>query len=672
MRFVGLLLPLAALTLSVVPGQAPPAPRQAASETTSPASAVLLGQVVDADTGQPIADATVTLTGRPAPTAARGRGTPPPSSSSLFDLMLARGGTSAERVVSAANGRFVFRGLPVSTYTLRAQAPGYVDNPTALRVAGAVAFVEIRDKQSSARTTLRLWKQAVITGSVLDEAGEPVIGARVQAYRRVVSRFGQLSYDSPDSVSTDDRGRYRLSMLDPGDYIVLVPQSHSTLPAAAADAAMQSLMSGQMPEGGLNALGNASTSLMDPRAVRVGEWRLSSTNVQSPGASGGTMLAYRTVFYSSALMPTEATWLSLRSGEERGGVDFALRPVPTGRITGVVSAASGSLGGLPIRLVPASGRLAGDPAALDVATGQTQSDGRFALLAVPPGDYRVIVRRDPPVDLPADLPDELASNPMIQMALNMQRGAGRVPLFGEAVITLGAGDSAEVAIAVSEGVQMSGQLVFQDGQAPIGRDVTRTVVALRPLDASLMAARTIRPAADGKLTANGLLPGRYGVSAALTVQGSAWVVKSVIANGREATTAALVIADKPVTDLSVVLTRQTGTIRGTVRRDSTPGRETRAGPPPSMTAVAVPANFGDWQDFELLIDRVYFGGVSQDGAFRLGPMLPGEYLIAVVDESQIDPGQGLALVRALAAQATRITVSPGDNPATVAVSRLPR
>jgi hypothetical protein len=91
-----------------------------------------------------------------------------------------------------------------------------------------------------------------------------------------------------------------------------------------------------------------------------------------------------------------------------------------------------------------------------------------------------------------------------------------------------------------------------------------------------------------------------------------------------------------------------------------------------MTAVAVPANFADWQDFQLLIDRVYFGGVFQDGAFRLGPMLPGEYYVAVVDESQIDPGQGLALVRALATQATRITVSPGDNPVAVPVSRLPR
>jgi protocatechuate 3,4-dioxygenase beta subunit len=669
MRIAGALLPFAALTLSAAFGQAP-AQRQAATDTASPPVAVLLGQVVDADTGQPIADATITLTGRPAP--ARGRAAAAPASANLFDLMLARGG-GAERVASAANGRFTFRGLPASTYTLRAEAPGYVDNPTALRVAGAVASVEIRDKQTSARATLRLWKQAVITGTVVDEAGEPVIGANVRAYRRVVSRFGQLSYDPPDSASTDDRGRYRLFRLDPGDYLVLVPQSHATSPAAAADSAMQSLMSGQMPEGGLGAFRDAGASFMDPRAVRVGEWRLASTNVQSPGATSGAMQAYRTVFYSSAMAATDATWVSLRSGEERGGVDFALQPVVTGRITGVVNGPKGPVGGLPIRLVAASGRLAGDPAALDVATGQTQADGRFTLLAVPPGEYRVIARRDPPADLPADLPEELASNPMMQMALNMQRGAGRVPAYGEATVTVAPGEAPEVAIAVGEGASLSGQVVFEDGQAPVGREVTRVTVALRPLEIALTGARTVRPAADGKLTAAGLLPGRYGVSAALVTPGGAWVVKRVSANGRDATKAALVIEDKPITDLTVVLTRQSGTIRGTVRRDTPPKGDTRSGSAPSLTAVAVPANYTDWQDFELLIDRVYFGGVAQDASFRLGPMLPGEYLVAVVDESQVDPGQGLALVRALAVQATRVTVGPGDaNPVTVTVSRLPK
>src|SRR5262245_53431117 len=173
MRIAVALAPFIALTLSTALGQTP-APRQATADAASQSTAVLLGQVVDADTGQPIGDATVTLSGRPAP--ARGRAAAAPAAANLFDLMVARGGNSAERVVSAANGRFLFRGLPPSNYVLRAEAPGYVDNPTALRVAGAVASVEVRDKQTTARATLRLWKQAVITGTVMDEAGEPVIG----------------------------------------------------------------------------------------------------------------------------------------------------------------------------------------------------------------------------------------------------------------------------------------------------------------------------------------------------------------------------------------------------------------------------------------------------------------------------------------------------------------
>ena len=108
----------------------------------------------------------------------------------------------------------------------------------------------------------------------------------------------------------------------------------------------------------------------------------------------------------------------------------------------------------------------------------------------------------------------------------------------------------------------------------------------------------------------------------------------------------------------------------------------RAAPPPSFAAFKAALYATLDPRFEryfsgnpttlVRLDEVLWGGVLQDGTFRLGPMLPGEYFVAVVDESQLDPGQGLALVRALAVQATKIIVSPGENPVAVAVSRLPR
>ena len=646
-------------------GQTPPV-----SPSASTTSAVLFGQVVDADTGDPIEDALVTLTGRPTP--ARRRNTTPQAGASLFDLMATLNTeTASETAASAANGRFVFRGLPSSGYSVRARAAGYVDAAPGLSGPASVASVFVREGQTSARVTLRLRKQAVVTGTVVDEAGEPVIGASVRAYRRSVNRFGALSFDTVDRGSTDDRGNFRLSGLAPGQYLFYVPQSQSTSPAAAADAFMQSLLGGRMPEGGLGAIAASGASPMDPRAIRVGEWRLLSDNVQSPAAGDGTLQVYRTQFYSAATNASDATWLTLKSGEERTGIDFAIQPVGTGRITGTIAGASGQIGGVPIRLLTAGERRAGDPPPLDVATGQTLADGRFTLLGVPAGQYRLVAKRDPPRDLPADLPEELASNPIVQLGLNMQRGAQRSPLYGEATVSLGQGDTAEVTIPVGEGVTLTGRLEFQDGDAPPKNELARTSVTLRPLEGTVMDARFLRSTADATFNAPGMLPGRYGFRAPLTAQGAPWLIKKVTNGGRDITTAALVIEDKPA-EVVITLTRQSGMVRGTARRDSSPARDARNSTPPPLSAIAIPANYTDWTDFELLVDRVQLTRVADDGTFRMGPMLTGDYLIAVVDESQIDPSGGLAVVQSLAAQATRVTVGPGENSISVNVARLPR
>src|SRR5262245_24119836 len=311
-----------ALLLASVPSglarQAQPSSQATPAAATS-TSAILIGLVVDGETGEPIEDATVTLTGRPAPT--RGRSVPPAPGSNPLDLLLTLGATDGadETVVTAGNGRFVFRGLPVSFYTVRAQATGFVDETSALRGTRFV-FVEIREGQTTATVTVRLRKQAVVTGTVVDEAGDPVIAATVRAYRRSVSRLGTLSFDPAVAASTDDRGIYRLSGLTPGEYLVFVPQSSSTSAAGAGDAMMQAFLSGRMPEGGLGSISAGGASPMDPRAIRMGEWRLLSYNVQLPAAGDGPLQAYRTVYYPAAGAVSDASWISLRSGEERDGV----------------------------------------------------------------------------------------------------------------------------------------------------------------------------------------------------------------------------------------------------------------------------------------------------------------------------------------------------------------
>lgn len=623
---------------------------QPAQET----SAVILGRVVDADTGAAISGAVVTLAGRPA--AARGRAAPPiPTGGNMFDLIAARG-RGPERVAADAEGRFVFRNLAASRYTLRAQAEGYVQNLGAVGRAagGGPAIVPIEAGQSAARATVRMWKEAVLTGVVVDEASEPIIGARVVAYQRTISPLGQIAYNSSKTATTDDRGRYRMYGMTPGSYLVAVPQSQSTALAAGADAMIQGLLSGQMPEGGLGAIGPGA-SPMDPDAVRVGEWRLSSGNVKSPpAAADGALYAYRTVFHPATFSASNAASITLRSGEERSAIDFTLAPVLTGRITGTVMGPAGPERGVPVRLVPAGDTLPGGSSLPDVARGQTSADGRFTLLAVPAGQYRVIAEREVP-DF-SDMPEEMLDNPMIQLAMTM-RGSGSA-LYGETVASVADGEVADIVIAGSAGVTVDGRIEFE-GTPP--EDPTQVRVVIRSLGAASRQARPIRVDAERRFTLEAVLPGRYAAATTPAGPTGQWMVRAVTANGRDATKAPIVVEGDDVT-LVVTLTNQTGSLIGTVRQEvSATGAPAAPGAPRSLIALVAPVDYASFSDLEMAADRIRFTPVATDGGtFRVGPVVAGDYLVAVVDEADVDFSLGLGALQALAAQATRVTIAPGD------------
>jgi protocatechuate 3,4-dioxygenase beta subunit len=657
-------LPLFLLLAATASGQPLLHGEEQAAQTTS---AVILGQVIDADTGDPIADAVVTLSGRPAPADGRRAGAPP-ATGNLFDLMAARGRGrgSAEQVAADSEGRFVFRGLPASRYTVRAQAAGYLPVAGGLTGGGGPATVEIAAGDMAARVVVRLWKEAVLTGVVLDEASEPIIRARVTAYRRNISRFGEVTFDQSRNGLTDDRGEYRIYGLVPGTYLIAVPQSHGTSLAAGADAVLRSLVSGQMPPGGIGGLGGVS-SPMDPNAVRVGEFRLSSENVQSLPHDGGLLRAYRTVYHPAALSPAAAAPVTLRSGEERPGIDFALVPVVTGRITGMVTGPSGAGANVRISAIPADApaELRGASLLPDVASGVTSADGTFTLLAVPPGQYRVVAEREAP-DV-GEISDELASNPMIKMAMAMRAAGAGTALYGEAAANVGDGETVEVAIAGSEGVTVTGEVRF-DGTPPPAADIERIRVTLRALGRGTSGVRLIRVDQDGRFTAEGVFPGRYLASSVATVGGSPRLIRAVTVDGRDATTSPVVVGSDDIA-IDVTFTDRVGSLRGTVRRDAVQGMARATAESRPLTAVVVPADYMTWTSLEAAADWVSIAPVAADDTFRAGPLLAGEYLVVVVDESAIDLSGGLAALQALAAQATRVAVGAGEaTPVTVGVA----
>jgi hypothetical protein len=84
-------------------------------------------------------------------------------------------------------------------------------------------------------------------------------------------------------------------------------------------------------------------------------------------------------------VPANADTISIGVGEERRGVDIAMRPVPAARIFGVVQASGGSARGLVLRLMPAG--LDDLATGGEAATALVSGDGAFVFLNVPAGSY---------------------------------------------------------------------------------------------------------------------------------------------------------------------------------------------------------------------------------------------------------------------------------------------
>ena len=167
-------------------------PAQAADPR--PGQAQVSGTVVDAATGEPIPEALVSLS-RPV----------------------------ARRQLTDASGRFVFQDLPTGdSYSLTVSAPGYLDAPARMLVVGTAG---VKDRR------IALQRAASLSGRVVDDSGQPIVGAYVRALARVWIG-GRQRYVAGPFARTDDRGSYWIGGLCPGDYAVIVPSIQRTIAAA--------------------------------------------------------------------------------------------------------------------------------------------------------------------------------------------------------------------------------------------------------------------------------------------------------------------------------------------------------------------------------------------------------------------------------------------------------
>jgi hypothetical protein len=446
---------------------------------------------------------------------------------------------------------------------------------------------------------------------------------------------------------------YRIAGLTPGDYIVLVPQTQTTMPVAFMDGMMQGLMSGQGLGAGLDpgsldlatSLGAAGSGM----GVRVGDQMVSSGSGTMPVLSGdGRMAAYVTQYHPAASTSGEATVLTLASGDERSGVDIRMPLVATARVSGTVAGPDGPLSGVPVRLVNMAE--AADDVLGDVARSVTAANGSFQMFGVPTGQYTLKLLRQGRQPLPA----AVANNPQLA-ALMGGRGGGPVSasdaltLFADVPLSVER-DVTDLAITLSAGATVSGRVEFV-GTAAMPPFTTMSVT-LTSMGSAALPMRPSPVAEDGRFTTPGIPAGRYFNNTMARTDGPGWFVKSAMVNGIDALDQPFELTTENIGNVVVTFTDRRTTVSGTVID--------AASAPAQGTVIVFPASHREWIAKGMSPRLMRNIRTQAKGTFSISGLPARDYLIVAVGDDHMPDVQNPTVYEALARAATSLTLSEGD------------
>lgn len=276
-------------------------------------TAVLKGTVVATDTGAPVRRAQVRAS--------------------------AADSGDTRTTLTDEQGRFELRELAGGHYALSASKGGFVTLQYGQRRPGEPGTpVDLAAGQTIEKLTIGLPRGSVITGRIVDEYGEPLTGAQVQALRYGWVSGARRLQSTGAADRTDDQGTYRLFGLPPGQYLV-------------------------------------TASIRDDRPMGRGPQRPD----EAPDSG------YAPTYFPGTPNLADAQTVVAGLGQEVSGIGFGLSLTRLATLSGRVLAPAGYESGVQIVVVPADGaRLA-----QTLRGTQTRSDGTFDVRSVPPGRYRL-------------------------------------------------------------------------------------------------------------------------------------------------------------------------------------------------------------------------------------------------------------------------------------------
>jgi hypothetical protein len=561
------------------------------------------------------------------------------------------------QVATGSSGRFVFHSLPAGRYNLRATAPGYLTGAFGSSRPGAAsgATVELeRGDEKKDGLVLALWKAASISGTVLDDLGEPVIGAPVRSFQRIVSGGRTRLQPYLTGTTTDDRGMYRILNLPPGEYYFGISSSSHTMPASTADAYYSAMMSGggsaeisrELSSSGL------SIGMVLGNGYRAGDFVVQNSAMGRPGGSGlelpppaddGRMMVYAPQYFPAATTIGDATLIKLASGEHRPGVDLRMRLVPALRVTGTLTGPEGAMRNIGLRLFGQGADDFTTESGSESASTVSDATGAFTFLGVTPGVYTLKVLR--------------VARPIVA-GRGTSSGAPLPPeptLWAIQQVTVAGEDVYGLAVTLQPGNRISGRIEFDGNRdKPAPELLARTALSITSAGgapvSTLITGAAKRVESDGQFSTVGYPPGTYLIT--VTIPAPNWYLRDVTLGGRDVSTDGLVVAGEDITSVVATFTDRTQAIEGTVRNE-------RGEPDHTASVVVIPADSDAWKRGVISPRRIRLASVSTTGVFRLVGLPAGRYYIVAANGDALENYQTPERLEALTRAAATVTLEPG-------------
>jgi hypothetical protein len=224
-----------------------------------------------------------------------------------------------------------------------------------------------------------------------------------------------------------------------------------------------------------------------------------------------------------------------------------------------------------------------------------------------------------------------------------------------------------LAIALRQGVRVSGRVDYQGNPPwPANQRPNVSLVPVRPMFRNDRA----RPQpsgpvdADGAFSIPGVVPGRYLVRVNTAIR-PPWSVESVLVAGSEASEG-FNVERQSVGDVVIRLTMQPAVLTGTVTTSGTRS----AG---NASVFIFPSSRAGWADAPLNTPgavqslpattgfaRFRIIRVSASGEFMAPNMMPGEYLVAAADETNVADWPDEKFLEKLAGIAKAVRIGPAQ------------